>query len=173
MSWPLRTAAASASTLLFACLLKVSASPLCRYGAPQQRAPSTTEQAVAHPGSARDLTGGVAHRVGSQHEPREVDVPVTLPGDIRAVHVAELALEALVVDLVLLGLGQIGGPMVVTVVVVAVDSGEERREGAAELGAQLAAVAKVEDPGELLTNRGLVEVPRVFRVVRRGHGPQP
>ena len=85
---------------------------------------------------------------------------------VRTVDVAELALEALVDDLVLLRWGHPAGVLVV----VLVDVGEERRERRAELEAELASVTQVVHPGELPANVGLVEVHRVMGVVRRGHG---
>ena len=81
-------------------------------------------------------------------------VPLVLARHVRAVDVAELALEALVDDLVLLGRRQ---PAAV-LVVVAVDQLEQRRERRAELEAQPAAVTQVVDPRQLLAEVGLVEV---------------
>ena len=46
MSFPLRIAAAKALTCFAATLMKPSMSPLCRYGAPQQPAPSTNEHST-------------------------------------------------------------------------------------------------------------------------------
>ena len=87
------------------------------------------------------------------------------PGDVRAVDVAELAVEALVDDLVLLAGGEPGRVLVV----VRVDEREQRRERRAELEAEPAAVAEVVDPGQLAAEVGLVEVLRVERVVGGGH----
>ncbi len=85
---------------------------------------------------------GVLHRVGAQHQPREVEVPLVQLGDVRTVDVAELALEALVDDLVLFGRGESAGVLVV----VLVDHLEQRRERRAELEAEPTAVAQVVDP---------------------------
>ena len=87
------------------------------------------------------------------------------PGDVGAVDVAELALEALVDDLVLLGAGEPAGVLVV----VAVDQLEQRRERGAELEAQPAAVAQVVHAGELLPEVGVVEVLGVVGVVGGRH----
>ena len=101
----------------------------------------------------------------AQHQPGEVQLPLVLPGDVRAVHVAELALEALVDDLVLLGRRHLGRVLVV----VLVDEVEQRGERRAELEAQPAAVAQVVDPVHLLAEVGLVEVAGVEGVVGGGH----
>ena len=101
--------------------------------------------------------------------------PLVLAGGVRAVDVAELALEALVDDLVLLGRRQPAGVLVV----VPIDHLEQRRERRAELEAQPAAVAQVEDAGQLAADVGLVEVLRVLGVVgvvmrvRREHRTLP
>ena len=63
-------------------------------GAPHQRSSWSSAHA--------DLIVRVAHRVGAQHQAGEVERPLVQVGDVRAVDVAELALEALVDDLVLL-----------------------------------------------------------------------
>ena len=97
-------------------------------------------------GPLADLPGRVPGRCGPQHQPREVDRQLAPAGDVGTVEVAELALEALVDHLVLLGPGQAGRS---SAAVVAVDEPEQRRERAAEVGAQAAPVAHVEDPGEL------------------------
>ena len=82
-------------------------------------------------------------------------------GDVGAVDVAELALEALVDDLVLLDGREPAGVLVL----VLVDVREERGEGGAELEAETAPVAQVVDAGELLADVCLVQVLRVLRVV--------
>ena len=64
--------------------------------------------------------------------------------DVRALHVAELALVALVDDLVPFAVGQ-GRD----VAVLGVDETEQRREGWAQVEAEPAAVAQVEDAIEL------------------------
>ena len=116
-----------------------------------------------------ELTVAGAGLLGAQHEAGEVEVPLALARDVRAVHVAELAVEAFVDDLVLLGRAHATGVLVV----VPVDVVEERRERRAELEAQATAVAQVVDPGQLLAHVDLVEVLRVERVVRRRHGSEP
>jgi hypothetical protein len=107
----------------------------------------------------------VPHLLGAEHEAGEVEVPLALARHVGAVDVAELAVEALVDHLVLLGAGEPGRVLVV----VAVDGLEERGERVAELEAEPAAVAQVVDPGELLAEVGVVEVPRVERVVGGRH----
>ena len=87
------------------------------------------------------------------------------PGDVGALDVAELALEALVDDLILLRPGEPAGVLVV----VAVDEFEQRRERAAELRAQTAPVADVEDPCQLLADVRVVEVLGVMGVVGDRH----
>ncbi len=84
---------------------------------------------------------------------------------VRAVDVAQLALEALVDDLVLLGGCQSAGVLIV----VTVDHLEKRRERGAELEAQPAALAQVVDPGQFVADVGFVEVLRVLGVVDRCH----
>src|SRR3954465_2976581 len=86
--------------------------------------------------------------------------------DVGALDVADLALEALVDDLVLLALGELGRVLVL----VPVDEVEQRREAGAQVPAQPAPVTQVVDPGELVTQVGLVEVLRVPGVVRHRHG---
>ena len=102
---------------------------------------------------------------GPQHQSREVDGPLVLIGHVRAVDVAELAVEAEVDDLVLLGGREPGRVLIV----VPIDHLEQRRERVAELEAQPAAVTEVVDAGELLAEVTLVHVPRVERVVGRRH----
>src|SRR3546814_5277710 len=104
--------------------------------------------------------------LGPQHQAEEVELPLVLTRDVRAVHGAELAVEALVDDLVLLRGGELGRVLVVVVV----DRREHRWERRAELEAQPAAVAQVVDPDHLLAQVRLVEVPRVERVLGGGHG---
>jgi hypothetical protein len=84
---------------------------------------------------------------------------------VRAVDVAELALEALVDDPVLLRWREPARILVV----VAVDHLEQRRERGAELEAQPAAVAQVVDPRQLAADVGLVDVEGVMRVVGGRH----
>ena len=86
-------------------------------------------------------------------------------GDVRAVDVAELALEALVDDLVLLRRRHPAGVLIV----VSVDHLEQRREGRAELEAQTASVAQVVDPRQFLADIGFVRVERMLRVVCGRH----
>ena len=107
----------------------------------------------------------MAGGAGSQHQPREVQVPLALPRGVRAVDVAELALEALVDDAVLLGAGQPAGVLVV----VAVDQLEQAGERGAEPDAQPAPVAQVEHARELLPEVGVVEVLGVVGVVGGRH----
>ena len=108
---------------------------------------------------------GVLHGVGTQHQAREVEVPLVQLGNVRAVDVAELALEALVDDLVLLGRCQASGVLVV----VFVDHLEQRRERGAELETETTSVTQVVDPGQFLANIRLVEVDGILRVIRRCH----
>jgi hypothetical protein len=84
--------------------------------------------------------------------------------DVGALDVADLALEALVDDLVLLGLRELG-----RIAVVAVDELEQRRERRAQVEAEATAVTEVVDPGQLVAQVTLVELLRVLRVVRGGH----
>ena len=105
----------------------------------------------------------LAHRVHPAHEAREVELPL-VRGHVGALHVAELALVALVDDLVALGVGQLRD-----VAVVLVDEAEQRRERGAQVEAEPAPVAQVEDPVELLAERGRVEVLGIGGVVRGGH----
>ena len=86
-------------------------------------------------------------------------------GRVRAVDVAELAVEAEIDDLVLLVRRE---PRRV-LIVVTIDHLEQRRERVAELEAQPAAVTEVVDAGELLAEITLVDVPRVERVVDGRH----
>ena len=78
---------------------------------------------------------------GPHHQPGEVELPL-VRRHVGALHVAELALVALVDHLVLLGGGQRR-----RVPVVGVDEVEQRRERRAQVEAQPAAVAQVEDRG--------------------------
>ena len=104
----------------------------------------------------------VVHRLRAQHQPREVELPL-VGRDVRALHVAELALVALVDHLVLLRLRHRR-----RVAAVLVDEVEQRREQRAQVPAESAAVAEVVDAGELLAQIGFVAVCRVPRVVDDG-----
>src|SRR5690606_17473875 len=81
----------------------------------------------------------------------------------------ELALEALVDDLVLLRRREPAGVLVVE----AVDEREQRRERRAELEAESTTVTQVVDTRELLTHIGFVQGLGMMRVVRRRHGGAP
>jgi len=81
------------------------------------------------------------------HELREVDlVLVLVAGRVRALHLAQLALEAGVHHPVRLR----GGELADVAVVLLVDEVEESREAVAVLEAHAAAVAHLEDPRDLL-----------------------
>ena len=112
------------------------------------------------------LLGGLAHRIDAQHEARKVERPFVQTRDVGTIDVAQLALEAFVDDLVLLGDGELAGVLIV----VLIDEFEESRERRAVLEAQTAAVAQVVHTRELGPNIGLVEVVRMVRVVRDRHG---
>ena len=103
------------------------------------------------------------HRLGPQHEAREVELPL-VGRHVGAFHVAELALVALVDHPVLLGRGQL-----VDRPVLVVDHLEQRREGRAQAVTQPASVAQVVHPGQLAAEIALVVVGGVLGVVGDGH----
>ena len=113
----------------------------------------------------RLLAGVVAHRLGSQHQAREVELPLVQLGDVRAVDVAQLALETLVDDTVLLGGREAPGVLVI----VGVDHLEQGRERGAEFEAQATAVTQVVDPCQFIADVCLVEILGMLRVVGSGH----
>jgi hypothetical protein len=100
------------------------------------------QELIGHPLPERH-TLLLAHRVDPAHEPREVELPF-VRRHVGALHVAELALVALVDHLVALGVGQRRD-----VAVFGVDEVEQGRERRAQVEAEPAAVAQVEDPVEL------------------------
>jgi hypothetical protein len=103
----------------------------------------------------------------AMHELGEVQPElVALPGRVGALHLAELALEAVVHDGVPLGPRE-GADVAVVPVVQGL---EEAREAVAVLEAHAAAVADLEGPLHLLLEQRLVPVGRLRRVVDRG-GP--
>src|SRR4051812_12124934 len=106
----------------------------------------------------------MAHGIGPQHQPGKVEVPLALARDIWTVDVAKLALETLVDDRILFGLGQSGGILVV----VSVDVAEQRGKRRAELETQAAAMAKVVDPRELGSDVVLIEVLGIVGIVNSG-----
>ncbi len=95
-------------------------------------------------------------------EPGEVQGEgVALAGRVGALHLAELALEAVVHDPVALILRE--GAHIALVLVV--DEAEEAREGVAVLEAHAAAVADLEGPLHFLLEQALVPVAGVRRIV--------
>ena len=109
----------------------------------------------------------LAHRVDPAHQPWEVELPL-VRWHVGALHVAELALVALVDDLIPFRIGQRRG-----VPVVGVDEPEHRGERRAQVEAQPAPVAQVEDAVDLVSERGRVEVLGISGVVRGGHRGRP
>ena len=105
------------------------------------------------------------HRIGTQHESREIKLPLVQLRDIWAVDVAEFALEALVDDLVLLSRGHSAR----VAVVVPIDHLEQRRERRAKLEAQPAAMTQVIDARQFPANVSFVEIERMLGVVRDRH----
>ena len=105
----------------------------------------------------------VPDRVGPHHEPREVELPL-VGRHIWTLQVTELALVALVDHTVLFDRGHRRH-----VAFVRVDEVEQRRERRAQVEAQSAALAQIEDATELAPQIPLVEVPRVGGVVGGGH----
>src|ERR687897_700580 len=71
------------------------------------------QRLVAEAAADAPAPGFVQYLLGSEHEPGEVELPFVLTRDVGAVDVAELAVEALVDDLALLGPGELGGVLVV------------------------------------------------------------
>ena len=101
------------------------------------------------------------------HQPREVELELVLvPGGVGALHLAELALEAVVHDRLGLGLGQLADVPVVGVV----DQPEELGEAVAVLEAHAAAMTDLEGPGDLHLQRRRVPVPGVAGVVAQPLG---
>ena len=126
----------------------------------------TGQKLVGHPLLGPDPLL-LAHGVHAAHQPREVELPL-VRRHVGTLHVAELALVALIDDFVALGVTQRAD-----VTVVLVDVPEHRREGRAQVEAQSAPVAEVEDAVEFLAERSGVEVGRILRVVRGGHVGRP
>ena len=112
-----------------------------------------------------NLLGGLTHRVGAQHEARKIERPFVLSGNVGTVDVAELALEAFVDDLVLLGDRELARILIV----VLVDKLEEGWKRRAVLEAQATPVAQVVNTRQFLAYVGLVEILRMFRVVGDRH----
>ena len=70
------------------------------------------------------LTFGMTHRFGAQHETGEVECPFVQFRNVRAVHVTQLALEAFVDNLILLGNRESAGILIVVLVDVGEKCGE-------------------------------------------------
>ena len=127
---------------------------------PRQRAGrvGVGEQAVAQ----RDPALPRALRLVAVDELREVELElVLLARRVRALHLAQLALEARVHHAV----GLAGGDLRDVAVVLAVDQVEQHREAVAVLEAHAAAVAQLEGPRDLLRERRLVPVLRLVGIV--------
>ena len=117
------------------------------------------------PGPGRLDAGVELHRIGPQHQAREVDVALVERRRVGAVDDAALAVEALVDHLVLIGRRHASG----IVVGVAIDHLEQRRERRAQRDALLAPVTDLEHAAELGAHRGLVDVDRFGGVVDARH----
>ena len=106
-------------------------------------------------------------RLVAVHELREVElVLVLVPRRVRALHLAQLALEAGVHHPVRLG----GGELADVAVVLLVDEVEQDREAVAVLEAHAAAVADLEGPRDLLLQARGVPVARLLGVVGKPVG---
>jgi hypothetical protein len=105
------------------------------------------------------------HLLCTHHQSGEVKIPLGLTGYVGAVDVAELALEALVDDLVLLRWSHRGRILFW----ICVDELEEGGERTTKLETESAPVAQVVDPSHLFSEVGLDKVLGVQGVVGGGH----
>jgi hypothetical protein len=105
------------------------------------------------------------HLLGTHHQSGEVKIPLGLTGYVGAVDVAELALEALVDDLVLLGWSH----RRCILFWICVDELEEGGKRTAKLETESAPMAEVVDPSHFFSEVGLDKVFGVQGVVGGGH----
>ncbi len=130
----------------------------------------TTEQPRRRPGPCRLDAGVELHRIGPQHQPREVDVALVERRCAQcrregAVDGTAPAVEAFVDHLILIGRRHAPG----VAVLVAIDHLEQRRKCCAQRDALLTPVTDLEDAAEFGTHLRLVEVRRILGVVDARH----
>ena len=124
------------------------------------------------------MTVRIPHCISSQHQPGNIEnktwsralnkvvIRLLLPRAIRAADHTKLALKALVYDMVLLGGGHLPGIACAALADIA-KHGRKRRTKIHTFAAAITHVKRLRQRGSGL---GLIEIHRMMRVVRSGHG---